>query len=267
MWNIFGRVLPFSIVGILLLNSIAFAYEWDELPIRFDLYIERQNEIDLNENLIKNSEDVIASLRQYNPESSEYRAAGITYDQGLKIIQLLQEEEFYKREKEIYDPDRRLGLCFGRATYLHLQLLRHGVDKSVIKKAFVVGPMLNSHGEDWQFHVGALVRDVNDPEKWWVLDTNIGRPMEVNEWYAFYKKFNIDYTYKWLFFKEIHNEKSLRLYVTDATKIGPSGWEYNIQPGGLFDYNGYFQEMFKSFAAKPIPMSEKFNSPRCERLF
>ncbi len=85
------------------------------------------------------------------------------------------------------------------------------------------------------------------------------------------KRRSLDKTYRIFRSTLVDKEKALRFYITDAQKIGPSGWEYNIKAGGLFDsfYNNYFQDMFKVLKNKNIPISEKFNSHivSCNHLF
>ncbi|MFN9069231.1 MAG: hypothetical protein ACK5V3_18555, partial [Bdellovibrionales bacterium] len=61
-----------------------------------------------------------------------------------------------------YDPTNEIGFCFGRALFVHLELLRRGVSKDSIKKVFVVGDIveqLNGQEIRWQFHVATAVRD------------------------------------------------------------------------------------------------------------
>lgn len=141
-----------------------------------------------------------------------------------------------------YDPTGEIGFCFGRALFLHLELLRRGVAKESIKKVFAVGEMLevDSTGQNaitWQFHVATAV--LGKDGKWWVLDPSYGL-MELREWYRFMKVMAVNHR--------------MSLFSTPLSKIGPSAWEYNTQPGGLFDpyYRKYFQDLFASFKKNPV---------------
>ena len=141
-----------------------------------------------------------------------------------------------------YDPTGEIGFCFGRALFLHLELLRRGVAKESIKKVFAVGEMLEvdpstQNAITWQFHVATAV--LGKDGKWWVVDPSYGL-MELREWYRFMKAMAVNHR--------------MSLFSTPLSKIGPSAWEYNTQPGGLFDpyYRRYFQDLFASFKNTPV---------------
>lgn len=258
----------------LILGGYAYAQdvpEWKQIPIRQDLYQYREQEISQGLNFDELNKKIFDSLENYRPEENPYRSPGIDYEQGQKIMKALLQEDFYKNAQTQYDVERNLGLCFGRAIYLHLMLLKYGVNKDSIKKIFVIGPMDSGSGAIvWQFHVATIVKD-SQSNKWWALDTNFDKPILVEDWMYQMKRKSLDKTFR--LFREplVDKTKSLRFYVTDAQKIGPSGWEYNIKPGGLFDsfYNNYFKDMFKSLSSRIIPRDEKFNkllAPRCNML-
>jgi len=265
----------FISVFILILATMASAEtaepEWQQLDLRQDLYQLRESEILNNVNLKEVSDSVVKALNNYNPEKSFGRVDGVTYGQAYDILDLLKKEAIYVNYDQ-YDMGRNVGYCFGRALYFHLQLLRHGVNKDSIKKVFVVGPM-QVPGIVWQFHVATVVKDQTS-NHWWALDTNIGKPVLLEEWVRHYERRSMDRSYDGLLAKlldrpTIDKTKSLRFYITEPSKIGPSGWEYNIQPGGLFDqfYNDYFKDMFKSFKQSKVLETNKFNQNQCYYLF
>lgn len=66
-----------------------------------------------------------------------------------------------------YDVAREVGFCFGRATFVHMELLRRGVDPSSIAKIFAIG-RLNHEAEAWDYHVTTIVR--GNGGKWLVID-------------------------------------------------------------------------------------------------
>lgn len=130
--------------------------------------------------------------------------------------------------------------------------------------------MSNGSDKIWQFHVTTLVKESGSND-WWAIDTNEGKPIKVDQWVKKYQSYATDKTrrWKWFNFMKVDKEKSLRFYITEPQKIGPSSWEYNIQPGGLFheSYNRYFQEMFRYFKNNPVPQEKKLNSHQCQKLF
>ena len=118
--------------------------------------------------------------------------------------------------------------------------------------------------------MATIVKDAHS-NTWWALDTNFDKPISVEDWMYQMKRKSLDRTFRYFREPIVDKTKTLRFYVTDAHKIGPSGWEYNIRPGGLFDsfYNNYFKDMFSSIRKKNVPFEEKFNkalAPRCNIL-
>ena len=235
--------------------------EWQRIPIREDLYQYRINEIEQELNFDELNRNVTENILAFQPAFSEKRAPGISYDHALEFMNQLKSEDFFINSKKKYDPDGNLGLCFGRAIYLHLLMLKYGVNKDSIKKIFAVGTLESSGSKlPWQFHVATIVKS-DKLNSWWVLDTVFGKPMPIEEWVDQIKRLSQDRTFR-LFRKAlIDRTKSLRIYITEAQKIGPNGWEYNVNPGGLYDpvYNNYFRDMFNSLKRKNIPKESKLN--------
>lgn len=151
-----------------------------------------------------------------------------------------------------YDPKGNIGFCFGRALFLHLELLRRGVAKESIKKVFAVGEMLevdpSGKSITWQFHVATAV--LGKDGKWWVVDPSYGL-MELREWYRFMKAMAVN--------------NRMSLFSTPLSKIGPSAWEYNIWEGGLFDksYRKYFKDLFESFKRTRVVKDYRKTSKSC----
>lgn len=170
---------------------------------------------------------VFAALAQWQPRVNSGRLQGIdaataraTLDDAMKdpVVGLAN--------VKTYDPNGQLGFCFGRAMYLHLDLLQRGVDKGSIFKAFVIGPM-KYENIDWQFHVATVVRSTEGG--WIVIDPEYRQVLSLEEWF----KKNAS----------LSTDKKLRLYVTEAKKFGASAPAYT-EPA-LQDpwYNGYFKDM------------------------
>lgn len=223
---------------------------WDQIDYRANLYEMRETEIQRGEDIDQSNRRLMEEIRDFKPTSNG-RAEGVTYEQASRIVKMIQHNEVTgDRSHSKYDPNGVRGFCFGRALYAHLELLRHGVDSRAIKKVFIVGPMKN--GVDWQFHVATLVR-AKDSNGWYAVDTFVGKPMLLEDWFARFTGYSTD--------------KKLRMYVTRPAKIGPSSWEYNIKPGGLMDpfYNNYFKDMFENFRKVRVNEADRFVQ-RCSRV-
>lgn len=248
-------------------------YSWDNLDLRSNLYSVRENEILQNLNFDHINTDLLNEISSYEPYSNFKRSYGISKQQAKKLLEEVRRDDNLLTSDPKFSENNLKGLCFGRAIFFHLMLLKYGVSKNSIKKIYAVGA-IDSENKDtvWQFHMATIVKDI-DSNKWWVLDTNFLQPLTVDEWMHQIKRRSLDKTYR--LFREplIDKTKSIRFYITNPNKIGPSGWEYNIKPGGLFDsfYNDYFKEVFKIINAKSIPQTEKFNQInsrlKCEALF
>lgn len=132
-------------------------------------------------------------------------------------------------------PGTSIGYCFGRAMYYHVKLLKNKVDKSVIRKAFVVGPM-RAYGVNWQFHVATIVRGPKNT--WYALDNNFSRPQELSVWYKTHFQMG---TYK-----------NVRLFITDPKKFTISARYDRVQLGLALErsqdwYRGYFTDLMETF--------------------
>lgn len=258
------------VVGLFLLALplLSFSQSEDELKdllLKTNLYDFRSQEIAEGKNFEQLKKELLQSLKDYSPATSATKAAGISYQQAEKILSKLLRERIHYDYRS-YDPQGNIGFCFGRAMYLHLQLLRHGVAKDSVKKIFAIGPMKEG-GINWQFHVATMVKDKNSNE-WWVLDSNFTRPITAEKWIAHFQKLRVDQTPTFFgLFKKTDREKSIRFYVTEASKLGSSTWQYS--PHGLNDpfYNNFFKDMLQDFKENPVALGEKFNTHMCRQLF
>ncbi len=127
--------------------------------------------------------------------------------------------------------DVKIGFCFGRATYAHIALLKMGVNKDAIRKAWVVGPM-DAGGVRWQFHVTTLVKDF-ETNKWWAVDSFPGKVLEIEDWYRHMKKSDAS--------------GKLRIYITSPQKFSVSLGTYSrVQLGlDLPRSKDWYQHYFK----------------------
>jgi hypothetical protein len=167
------------------------------------------------------------------------RVAGLTSDQIKNVILSMGKLPlFIEASAGLYNqPGVNIGYCFGRAAYAHLALLKMGVDKNSIRKAWIVGPM-KSGGTSWQFHVATLVRGVD--QKWYALDNYFGgRVLEIGQWAVAFNNQNA--------------ERNLRLYITNPQKFSIELSRYDrLQMGLDLDpandwYKGFFQKLMLWF--------------------
>lgn len=244
-------ILVIGILGSFFASSEASAngYSWEKIHDRDNLYFLRDQEILNQTDVSQENLRLLEEINSFEPKANG-RASGITSAQAALILRKMRFGPVVSSHKK-YDPSGAIGFCFGRALYGHLELLRHGVAKESIKKVFVVGPM-KAGGIDWQFHVAVMAKG-HDIPGWYVIDTIMDKPIPLEQWFERFNGYSQD--------------GKLRMYITKPQKIGPSAWEYNILPGGLFDsfYNSYFKDMFRHFKQSPLPEEQKFIQ-RCSKV-
>ena len=88
-----------------------------------------------------------------------------------------------------YDPQNRMGYCFGRATAAHVEALRTRLQKESIRKVWAVGPM-RAGANIWSYHVATFVR--NAAGEWQSIDPFIGKPIPLRQWMAKMKTYDAD---------------------------------------------------------------------------
>ena len=138
-----------------------------------------------------------------------------------------------------YDPENKgIGFCFGRAMFVHLELVQRGLDTRSIKKAFVVGSMQTSDGGRWGWHVTTIAQSKDDKgnEIWLAIDPIVGRVIRVEEWYKLMRD-------------SYSTDKKLKLYITFPTRFGPRSSYDEAQIRDDF-YNKYFTDMMSWFDKK-----------------
>lgn len=130
-----------------------------------------------------------------------------------------------------YDPERKIGFCFGRAMAVHLELIARGVSKDAIRKVFITPSMGLDH-----FHVVTVVR--GPAGVWWAFELN-SQPMPLTEWVA-----------RW---GERVGTK-MKVHITDPSKFAGQAGKYNrlqFADGQGVDgyYRNYFLDFLKSYRA------------------
>jgi hypothetical protein len=242
-----------SLLILITLLTASFAFSGYELTpekweARLNLYdLEQQRQYDANyksKKIHKQNLQVISEIQSLEIQSeNSARVTALPHKELKKLFNYAVHHPIAGIEAlKKYDPNGEIGFCFGRALFIHLELLRRGVAKESIKKVFVVGEMLEvdpvtQKQTVWQFHVATSVKGADG--QWWVIDPSYGL-IELREWYKFMRK--------------MATQGRISVFNTPLSKIGPSAWEYNTQPGGLFDpfYRNYFKDLFASFKNTPV---------------
>ena len=158
------------------------------------------------------------------------------------LLQQIRENPVVKPGSSKYDqPGTSIGYCFGRATFVHMLLLKLGVQKKSIQKIFAVGPM-KAGGITWQFHVATLTYVENIG--WAVIDSNHIHPIPVKEWMEHYYSQALD--------------GKVRFYATDASKFTFELGQYTRTQLGIGMskerdwYKNYFKDMFDWLKTKRV---------------
>lgn len=181
-------------------------------------------------------------LENYSPRPAHGRVQTIPSEYADLVYYSINQHPIVS-EYHLYDYRNglQIGFCFGRAAYVHLALLRSGVNKRSIKKIWAVGPM-NAGGIDWQFHVATIA--LLEDGQWYAIDTFQGQVKPVREWFR-----TMQGTAK---------DKSLRFYVTEPSKFSVSLGEYSRLELGLDLsedqdwYSHYFKKLMNWTATKPL---------------
>lgn len=158
-------------------------------------------------------------------------------DEELALIYKELESDKVHLNHACYDPQGTVGFCFGRATIAHMEALIRGMNPDAIRKIWIAGDM-----KQWGHHVATMIKG---EKGWYVIDTNIGRPVTADEWLAFYQPF------------KSQNAKDIMVFVTRADRFGP--YDTQSYTGiNLFNsntshyertadfYRGYFYDYFEA---------------------
>lgn len=136
-----------------------------------------------------------------------------------------------------YDPTREIGFCFGRAAYVHIELLRRGIDAKHIAKVFVMGGLfLENIG--WDFHVATIAQD--GAGTWWAIDSLFKSPKPLEDWMSEVAKWDANQRFP-----------ALRFYFTDPLKFQALKGSYD---SGYFYsdvYRRYFEDLTNWYTRGP----------------
>ena len=119
------------------------------------------------------------------PPLNENRAQAVPYKSLTKILKILRSENYFANHAgaEYGQEGREIGYCFGRAAFVHLILLKMGLQNESMKKIWLLGPhQLPGQEVEWGFHVATAIYT---KEKGWVtVDTLDSKPLAVQFWVA-----------------------------------------------------------------------------------
>lgn len=205
----------------------------------------RRNEIaDLSTEQIQlKNADTLGRIEAFVPPATSLRARAMSLSEAQVLIPFVQGHEVAGREAgpRYQRENVEIGYCFGRATLMHLLLLRLGLQKESILKVWAVGPM-SAGNLTWGFHVSILayVRG----QGWMALDPNEAQPQALRSWMIKFANQNSD--------------KKLRFYITEPDRFTVDIKKYNrLQMGiGLTAevdwYRNYFSEMLAALRGKTL---------------
>lgn len=186
----------------------------------------------------------LSELNTFVPKQNATRAQAVPIRWAKELLSVAYNHsvvgwnarEHYKRDGV------EIGFCFGRAMFMHLMLLKMGVQKDSIKKIWAVGPMQTSNGITWGHHVATLV--FSREQGWVAVDTNHANPMPAKDWMAHYKAQNTD--------------GKLKFYITEPEKFGIETVKYTRVNLGLGMnresdwYQHYFVDMLKAVSTSSV---------------
>ncbi|RYZ91587.1 MAG: hypothetical protein EOP06_06645 [Proteobacteria bacterium] len=177
-------------------------------------------------------------------------ANGITKKEADDLLALLHSHPIVGSEgTRKYDTwDQMIGYCFGRAAFVHWQLLSSGVEGSQIGKVFAVGDMTQAKlGGHWDYHVATTVRGIDG--SWWVIDGLMKEVMKLDDWMKTVNEFSMT-----------PSQPKLVFTFSDPIKLYATPGAYDEEKLSIPQYRGYFKDLFAWFKSQK-PNSVKTNKP------
>ena len=214
---------------------------------QLDLYVKYSQEI---KNLVpaeikRLNQKTLQEIENYQPEFESGKAQFIPINEAANLVTAtINHSVVGNTAAEKYNQEgRAIGYCFGRATFIHLMLLKMGLQKSSIKKIWAVGPMQTDDPKVvWQFHVATMAYSREDG--WVVLDSDLLKPQRVELWMRGLSEKNKD--------------GKLRFYATEPRQFALNFSGYDRTQLGLNSlreqdwYRGYFQDLITSVRTQSL---------------
>jgi hypothetical protein len=197
--------------------------------------------------LKKKNAQMISELDSYHSEKSEGFLSAINKAQAKVVLESIRKNPIVSDAgAKKYDVSgSAIGYCFGRAAFVHVELLRRSVDPKSIGKIFAIGP-LTYQGAIWDFHVATVVRSTDGG--WWAIDGMTDEVLKVEPWMKQVLRWSLD-----------DENPILRFYFADASKFQPTPGTYSDEK--LYDplYRGYFKDLGQWFLNHPVKTEERFS--------
>ena len=197
----------------------------------FELSDLRQLSVKSAEQVRVRNDFIIQKLNSLPVPKSSSRMVELTLAQATAIFDKVRiHSPANIKELERYDPQARIGFCFGRSMAIHLQALQSGVHKESILKVYAIGN-LQSGGISNSYHVATMIRAKGG--RWWVLDPRRGEVvLDLESWYQKMRVY----------------DSSLSLAITAAER----GFVESANPylkDSILDkhWNGYFNDLLRFF--------------------
>lgn len=252
MKHMFMKTTFFIVTLILILVKASYAQVVRNENL-FRLYIREVVQAGLSQRQVQGDSLKEISHLVNSATHSIDRQNGISLQQAEKIYRMILNHPVVSPHMEpLYDPEDKVGFCFGRAMFVHLELLARGVNRNDIRKAFVVGPLF-AEDISWSFHVATAVKGVNG--KWWVIDSPpFGEGVvDLEAWYKHQLTFSKD--------------GKLRLFMTNPQQFTPTDLKYNRETLLSDSYRKYFDHMLYDYKVRYDQISKFSTTMACEKLF
>lgn len=193
------------------------------------------NEADLANLVRLRNESVIGSFRRAIGNSGLNFPSGYLKRTADDVLKSLFESSVAGPSAiKKYDPTGEVGFCFGRATYVHLELIRRGFDANKIGKIFAVGN-LSYQKRLWDFHVATFIWD---DDSILVIDDTVKTVLTLEQWIQAVQRFDFDPL-----------APMMLVYLTDPIKFHPALGSYQKSDFERDIYRGYFVDLLQSMRA------------------
>jgi hypothetical protein len=194
----------------------------------------------------QHNREILSALKDPVVSSNPNSVSSISRKEANYLVNLITNHPVngHKKEKK-YDPEECFGFCFGRATLVHNEALRRGVDPEAIKKIWAVGSLEKGK---WHFHVATMIKSKGNGS-WWVVDTIYAKAINAETWIER--------------MRNSADEKRVMIFVTDPRRFSvadPKQYtDLDLLGDGKSDYyRGYFKDYleFTARQKKPKPFSK-----------
>jgi hypothetical protein len=191
------------------------------------------------------NKDLLSEIQAYVPPQNPRKVQAIPVSTAYDILNIVEKHPVVGRgARERYMRDGvEIGYCFGRAMYIHLLLLKMGVQKESIRKIWSVGPTKTGNPNlIWGHHVSIMV--YTKEQGWMTIDTGERKPQQVSSWMFTYLDNSVD--------------GRVKFYITKPEKFGIETVKYNpVNLGFKLDrqsdwYHHYFVDMLASIRTETL---------------